>query len=360
MKKKVGILILILVILFLVVGIWYKMYQNQKSDIEESRQEEKQEIDTNMNVILSLEDTITNNSTWCGTFNLVWNDLKNDLAKQDIVFIPQLDIVRNLNKGTFNSSYLSEDSYYKKYGVASLALKQEIEDAIQKKFNETSDILNDFDWEQGDYFLYAMLKKQFEFPKEFTQLEPGNFGEKENVTYFGIDGQTDKEVREQVEVLYYESKDKFAVKLKTKTNDEVIIARGLEANTFGSSYEEIKKKKEEYKGNQNFTEEDSLKIPDMKVDLKKEIKEVEHKTFSFANGETYVIDKALQTIKFELNKKGGSIKSEAGIGVKAISLPMEEEPREFLVDDTFSLFLVEKGKDLPYFAAKISDITNVQ
>ena len=39
---------------------------------------------------------------------------------------------------------------------------------------------------------------------------------------------------------------------------------------------------------------------------------------------------------------------------------MPEEPREFMVDDTFTIFLKEKGKDLPYFAAQISDISQVQ
>lgn len=41
----------------------------------------------------------------------------------------------------------------------------------------------------------------------------------------------------------------------------------------------------------------------------------------------------------------------------AIMVP--EEPREFLVDDTFMLFLKEEEKDLPYFAAQISDIAQV-
>ena len=44
---------------------------------------------------LTLEDEIdkNNNTIWCGTFQLIWNDLKNDLAKQDIVFTPQLQVV---------------------------------------------------------------------------------------------------------------------------------------------------------------------------------------------------------------------------------------------------------------------------
>ena len=45
---------------------------------------------------------------------------------------------------------------------------------------------------------------------------------------------------------------------------------------------------------------------------------------------------------------------------RAISIQMEEEKREFSVDNTFSIFLIERGKDTPYFAAKISDITKFQ
>ena len=37
-----------------------------------------------------------------------------------------------------------------------------------------------------------------------------------------------------------------------------------------------------------------------------------------------------------------------------------EKPRDFLVDDTFTIFLKEEGRDLPYFAAQISDISQVQ
>ena len=32
-----------------------------------------------------------------------------------------------------------------------------------------------------------MLKKEFEFPKVFTNLDNGNFGNNKNVKYFGID-----------------------------------------------------------------------------------------------------------------------------------------------------------------------------
>ena len=356
MKKRN--LLAVLMILIIAGGIFAlsKWKGNEKGNVE-------YRASKNLGIVLSLEDEISDNTAWCGTFNLIWNDLKNDLAKQDILFTPQKKLVENLNKGTFNTSHLSENSYYKVYGKPTLELKAEIEKAIQEKFNETSDILDDFDWNNRnpeDYFLYSMLKKEFEFPKAFSELEEGTFGNYENVTYFGIDESTDEQVRKQVEVLYYHSKDDFAVKLFTKENDEVILAKGREENSFGKMYETIQKEKENYDGEISFGEEDILKIPNIKFNLKEEFHELENEPFLFSNGNEYQIETALQTIQFELDKKGGKIKSEAGMMVSKMAIMIPEEPRQFLIDDTFTIFLLEENRDLPYFAAKISDITVVQ
>ena len=72
-----------------------------------------------------------------------------------------------------------------------------------------------------------------------------------------------------------------------------------------------------------------------------------------------MIDKAIQTIQFELDKTGGKIKSEAGMSVE-MSVILPEKIREFSLDNTFAIFLIEYGKDNPYFAGKISDITKFQ
>ena len=375
MNKKIWIIVIITIIVALMVflEVMYLVDLNRMKDNKPvifstwgksyEAPIEKPKTD-NMSIVLSLEDKMTDNSVWCGTFNLIWNDLKNDFAKQDIVFNPQPDFVRNLNEGTFNTSHLSKDSYYKVYGPTSLELKKQIEQTIKEKFNETSDILEDFDWTLPDgksYFLYTMLKKEFEFPKVFTELENGTFGNYQNVKYFGINKTTDAQVRDQVQVLYYNSKEDFAVKLLTKGNDEVIISRGTKQDTFGKVYEEIVKNSEDYKGIRSFKENDTLKIPNISFNLKEEIKELKGKVVESSNGENYTIDKAMQTIEFELDKKGGKIKSEAGIMTKDSAMSIKyEEPREFIVDNTFTIFLKEKDKELPYFAAIISNIKDVQ
>lgn len=319
----------------------------------------KQEYQTSdVEVVLSLEDKVENNTLWCGTFNLIWNDLKEQLAKQDIVFTPQPEIVKNLNKGTFTTENLNENNYIKKYGPFTFSFKKEIEEEIQKKFNENSDILDDFAWMDEpteDNFFYAMLKKEFHFPKVFTKLEKGTFKNTKNVNYFGIDSTTDTQVYEQIEVLYYNGKEDFGVQLLTKENEEIFLIRGIEENTFKEIWEKIKTKEKEYIGSKSFQSGDTLKVPYLNLKIKKEFTELEQKDFYFANGEKYYIDKALQTISFELNEQGGKIKNEAGMSVKNESA-METTNRKFHFDDDFVIFLKEKDKKLPYFAAKIEDI----
>ena len=92
-------------------------------------------------------------------------------------------MVTNLNKMDFNTSMISEEYYYKKYGFKTLSLKKEIEQGIKNKFNQTSDILDSFGWNQEDltnnddrYFFYTMLYREFEYNNKFSVLKNDKFG----------------------------------------------------------------------------------------------------------------------------------------------------------------------------------------
>ena len=390
MKKKIGIIIITIIIIAILIfgalyfidhkrmeenkpvlfSTWgkdYKVATENKKDNEYQKDEET-ETSAEINFALTLEDNVGQDTAWCGTFQLIWNDLKNDLAKQDIIFMqePDLQVVKNLNKETFKTEDISENSYYKVYGNPTLELKEQIEKAIKEKFNEESEILDDFSWGSNnpkDYFLYCMLKKEFEFPVAFKELEDGEFanGKYSKINYFGLEKDAEEELRSQVEVLYYNSPSQFAVKLKTKQNDEIILARGEEGNTFQEIYNNINTNSENYEGIKEFTKKDELKIPNIDFKQKTEFTELEQKEFSFANGDVYIIDKALQTIEFELDKEGGKIKSEAGIMTKEMAIATDEiKERKFNFDDEFVIFLKENDKEKPYFAASISDITKFQ
>lgn len=362
MKKKiilcVSLIVLIVILVFSVVLI--KKSREDADSSNSANMKNTEGIDT----VLTLEDEIKDDTIWCGTFQLIWNDLKNDLAKQDIVFLPkQLKVVENLNKETFKKEYLTDKYYYKKIGIPSLELKKEIENAIKDKFNEKSNILDNFEWNgksENDYFLYVMLKKEFEFEKAFEDLDKGAFGNFNNISYFGIKDEDSNEVLKQVEVLYYDSKDDFAIKLKTKQEDEVILCKNPKGETFNEIYDKINERRDDYKGDVFLQEGEKLKVPNIKINQKKEFKEIENNSFYFLTGKTYHIDKAIQTIEFDLDRKGGRIKSEAGMmALLQDSISMRTE-RTFYLDDTFAIFLKEEGKDKPYFAGKITDITKFQ
>ena len=82
MSKKTKILIVcVILILLIVVGI----IAVNKANIF-GKKATKLEMAEGITVVPTMNDTITADSSWCGTFQLVWNDMKNEVVKKDIVF----------------------------------------------------------------------------------------------------------------------------------------------------------------------------------------------------------------------------------------------------------------------------------
>lgn len=384
MYKKIRILIIIVIlIILLLLGFMItnkiNLFDNKDKNIQMAEEITNIKTAEGIEVVPTMSDTIKADSSWCGTFQLVWNDMKNEIVKKDIIFNPQLDMVSNLNKEEFNESMISEDYYFKIYGLKSLELKERIENGIKEKFNQTSDILNDFDWSENElddpnnkdirrYFFYTMLYRKFEFLQEFDKLDNGKFGNDYNdIEYFGIDKNTANSVGNQIEVLYYNSEDDFAILINTKTDDEVIFCKNPQGKNFNEIYENMNDKSNKYTGSKFFEDVDEFKAPKLTFNEKREYVELANKKFETADPvyDIAEIQKAIQTIKFSLDEKGGEIKSEAAIDMKMMATSIdseiiEKQPRYFNVDDKFAIFLREKGKSKPYFAGRIDDITKFQ
>ena len=368
MSKRTRNIIVVIGVLIIYFVISYYIY------LKFSNKQELKETE-NVEVVPTKRDIITKDAAWCGTFQLVWNDMKNEVVKKDIVFDEgNPKIVDNLNLEEFTDSMISSDYYYKIYGLKSPELKEVIEKGILEKFNQKSDILDDFDWSndalndpnnayERRYFFYTMLYRKFKFLKEFKLLDKSSFADKyDNIEYFGIDENSEDEVRNQIEVLFYNSKDDFAILLNTKSNDEVIYYKNPTGDNFNKIYTNMISKSKMFRGNTTFGETDEFKAPKMSFNIKREYTELEGKPFNTLDPkyDKAEIEKAIQTIKFSIDEKGGEIKSEAAIDVRNYATaynPSTKEKRYFNVDDTFVLFLREKGKDTPYFAARVEDIS---
>lgn len=336
----------------------FKVFDNVESVYDKKELKETKGVE----VVPTLSDKVSADTSWCPTFQLIWNDFKNDIVKEDIKFDEKSDILDNLNKEDFTTKDISDNYYYKIYGRKNLELKNKIETAIKEKFNQTSDILDQFDWssdalDSGEdvidrYFLYSMLYREFEFNKKFDTFND-EFKEIENVKYFGIIKDND-EIRDQIKVYYYNDENDFAIKLITKNNDEVIVIKNPKGETFEEIYNNIKGKE-----TTDFNSDDNFMMPKIDFNVLREYNELENRKIETVDG-IYTIEKAIQSIKFSLDEKGGKVKSEAGMDVKFETTASDKKIRNFYVDDTFALLLKESNKEKPYFALRVDDISKFQ
>ena len=300
--------------------------------------------------------TMDGNKVWCGTFNLVWNDFMNDVVKGNVEFRDgESELANELNKQSFKVDQLSENSYFKIHGQAmGEDLKNKIQNGIKQKFNEDSNLIDRIDWNDSNgYVLYAMLKKEFNFLEPFsTAMGSMTFNNSEpRIKCFGVDSSNNPIASKNVEVLFYNSEDDFAIKLNTKEGEEVILYKTTGENkSFEENYKEIKKQQINYSGKNTFQENDILRIPFIKVNDEINYDELCGREIKNSN---YYIKQALQTIDFELNNVGGSVKSEALID--ATQKAWTEKSRKMIFDSDFILYLKEESKEQPYFALKVDN-----
>lgn len=297
------------------------------------------------------------NRIWVGTFQIVWNEFMENIIKGPINFVgTKSQMAQDLNRKDFKKSDISDNAYYTKYGLMTPETRNEIEKALLKKFNEKSDILHLFNWAKNstDVIIYAMLKKDFKFLEAFDKLTPQAFGKNSKVAvdYFGINEDSDKKLYKNVEVMFYNSTEDFAVKLFTKDNDVVMLYRTNDDKTFDKYYSDMRRKSQFYFKNRKFTKEDRLKVPSINLYQKTSFPELEGHPIK---GSDYIIGETIETIDFKMDNEGVKLKSEAAIIARCALLP-PSRGRNFMFTNNFVLFLTEKGKHTPYYAMKISDV----
>jgi len=155
-------------------------------------------------------------------------------------------------------------------------------------------------------------------------------------------------MKDNIDVLFYKNENDYAVKLLTKENEDVILYRTDKNNSFENLYSYV----ENNTTFDSFENTDSIKIPFINIDETISYNELCNKKIKDSS---YIISQALQTIKLEMDNKGGKLKSEAAIVMMKAALPVMKNPRNFFFDKPFVMFLKEESKNKPYFAMRVSD-----
>lgn len=397
MKKLLSIVAIMLAIVVSTGASYSKNVKNEIKPVEGETIQAAQTIQSAQPAaeVKKVNFAVSKDNAWTPTFQLCWNEFIKLTGRDKIEFVGgNTEFVDELNQQNFKTSDLSSDSYYTAVGKQTLKFKKKIQKDIKIKFNEKSDILNAFefpnvrDGRTDQWFLYSILIKDFKFTAPFDNLDSDLFNKTAGTSYkyFGFDGvkkenKNIKALKNDIQELFYASDDDFALKITDKLKkDEMILYLTNSEESFDDIYNEIlckeqnkneytekrlKEFKEQYKSSANRAIDfrNLYKIPylnineTIKYDNELADKPIKDKNYE-SNGKTWVIDKTLQTIKFAMDNKGAKLKSEAAMSVAKTSLDPEAKiilDNYYYFDRPFVIFLKEKGKDKPYFAARIND-----
>lgn len=298
------------------------------------------QFNTNHNITMkptyqSTLDEKTINNLWVGTLDLAWKDLKKQLGKDKIELEnEELQIVNDLNSSTFSKEMLDSNDY--KINVErTMTNGYKIDATLNKELNflEVFDnFSNDYNWKFGD--------------------------SEENIKYFGINNASSDKMNKNIEILFYNRisdndyrSNDFAIKLKTKEDDEIILYRTDEIKSFDEYYQDIIKKGQNYTGSKEFSEDDELRVPYVRVNGQICYNELYGKIIKDTNG-LYIYD-VIQNVNFSLNEKGCNLSSKATMVTEYMGIG--EDTKYCYFQDTFIIFMKEKDSDNPYFALKVDN-----
>ena len=328
MNKVAKIIVILLATTVTLSGIAYAATQIYKK------------FNTNYNITMnptyqSTIDENTINNLWVGTLDLAWKELKEKIGKDRVeIANGNLQIVNDLNDSKFSKDMLDSNDY-----------KIEVERTMT-----------------NGYKIDASLNKELNFLEVFDNFSNDynwKFGNGEEfVKYFGINDASSEEMNKNIEILFYNKisenelkSNDFAIKLKTKEGDEIILYRTDDNKSFNEYYNDIQEKTKSYNGSKEFSKNDQLRIPYVKVNGKISYNELYGKKIKNSNG--LIIYDVIQNVKFSLNEKGCNLSSQATMVTEYLSATMDAKYCYF--QDTFIIFMKEKDFDNPYYALKVDN-----
>lgn len=294
---------------------------------------------TNHNITMnpsyqSTLDENTINNLWVGTLDLAWKDLEEKIGLNKIELEGEMpQIANDLNESTFSKEMLNPNDY---------------------KINVERTVTN-------GYKIDATLNKELNFLESFDNFNDykWTFGNSEEyIKYFGINNASLEKMNKNVEILFYNKlnndsslSNDMAIKLKTKEGDEIILYRTDDKKSFDEYYEDIKAKTKNYKGRTEFSEDDELRVPYVKVNGMINYNQLYDKKIKNSKG-LYIYD-VIQNVNFYLNERGCNLSSKATMVTEYMGIGQDTKYCYF--QDTFIIFMKEKNSDKPYFALKVDN-----
>ena len=293
------------------------------------------------------------NLIWCAPFQLAWNEMA-DLIGEDICFKEGDPVcVPHLNQRLIGKGNLDPETYVTVAGPYTRDLISKMNADIRSLFGAgsfTPEPLPETD-DQGRLAAFGYLTINLPFKHAFQRTDRPLMFNGVPVKAFTIpfgDGSflMEEYARQQVQVFYPPQKGTFIVELKTKqTGHQLILAKVSPEATLTKTVEKVSDYIDTMPQEPLETNQDLI-VPLFNFDIIRKYTELIGRTLAVENPayRGWLIDKAEQNIRFQLDERGAVLRSDA-----SMSAVFGGPPMPCIFDRPFLLMLRYKDSPVPYF-----------
>jgi len=301
---------------------------------------------------------------WCGSFQIAWNRLRDDVAKGPIKLDGAQVVADRLNRADLSEDDLAPGSAFAAAGWAADGVAGRIQAEMARRFPDAP--RPDFDVDPTGAVAYAYLEASAKFdlpffdsddPLQFTDSK----GDATAVGAFGIrkkDEYAYDRLREQVHVLFADRekvmKDPKGAEFvldpcKTSQPYQIVLARVARQATLADTIAQVEQKIAANARVDPYLTSlqplDTLLVPNLAFEISHRFREVEgaDKRFSNPGLRGQYLAAAMQTIRFRLDRSGVELSSESKVYVKPAA-------SHFHFDRPFLVYLKKRGGGRPVFS----------
>jgi len=302
------------------------------------------------------------NVIWCSSFQLAWNELRDNVIGEPLQVIGAEEIATRLNAAQQSASDLEPSSFYATGGWIRDGVVEKIRKDMAAKF--PSRVLPDFSDFDSGILAYSYLAARVPFKYPFRQVDEGvtftdSQGIQTRVAGFGLWRaylRRYRNIREQVEVLYIRWDDpnrpkemaEYALDLCRHSEPyQVVVARVGLKDSLAEMLEHVRTQIADF-GKQpgravdsRYGANDELRVPEVFWRIDHRFKELTEKTVANTSPPMPIVE-ALQTIEFRLDRCGAVLESDSVLAVAAL-------PRYFEFNRPFLVYMQKRGAGQPFF-----------
>jgi hypothetical protein len=299
------------------------------------------------------------NYVYCATFQVAWNELEDRIVKGPVRLEGDPPMAVELGRRKSGKDDLPADAYLAMAGRVDEGLAGQIRQAMAERFPQATISVPE---PQADslFYVYAYLLRTLEFAEAFDRLpQPLQFASGEKtvpVAAFGFEhyevhSERDEALGRQVSVLDYGSDDDFVLRLNAAgSKDEMVLAKVPPKATLDETIASVGQHIEEStldEWERSLSMGEALIVPIVDVHVERAYGELVGKYLENPGWEKWYVSEARQGINFRLDETGARLESDAALGMKSAG---REQPRRFVFDRPFLLYLKMPGRPQPYFA----------